>query len=84
MTEVVGDRFVVGDKQSKLKAPALDRGPFFGVLLSPMDNGVVKRGWWWKNASVDSVAEGHRKRKGRSMSLFKGKGTSPANKRLMT
>ena len=35
-----------------------------------MDDVVVDRGGWWKSASVDSGAEGHRERKGRSMLLF--------------
>ena len=70
MTEVVGDCFVIGDERSKLKAPAPDRGPFFGVVLSPMDDVVVDGEGGEKIASVDSGAEGHRERKGRSMLLF--------------
>ena len=53
MAEVVSDRFVVGNKWSKLKAPSPEWGPLFGGMLSPMDDVVVDRGLWCKNASID-------------------------------
>ena len=44
LAEVVGDRFVVGDERSELKAPVPDWVPLFCCMYIPMDNVVVKRG----------------------------------------